>query len=71
MKKSSKVLLLTIITYFYCAQCHEILNDFLDLNDRSAEVQLPNECSEHLKLIKSGIESKLIWALKGKDRRFV
>lgn len=69
MKKSSKVLLLTIFTYFSCAQCHEILNDFLDFNERSAEVHLTKECSDHLRLIKSGIESNKIWAIKGKERQ--
>lgn len=69
MKKSSIVLLLTLFAYFSCAQCHEILDDFLNFNVQSSESQLAKECSDHLGLIKKGIKSKEVWALKGEDRR--
>ncbi|CAO1315794.1 unnamed protein product [Diamesa hyperborea] len=43
----------------------DILTKFINFDDN--ELQLSHECSEHLKIIKNGLENNEIWASKVKD----
>lgn len=42
----------------------DILSKFINFEDN--ELQLSHECSEHLKIVKNGLDNNEIWALKGK-----
>jgi Nose resistant-to-fluoxetine protein, N-terminal domain len=68
MYKSSKALLLTVFMYLlFKVQCHELLIDFLKIEDKSLQVRLTKTCENDLKTLRKGIESDEVWALKVRD----
>lgn len=64
--KMFKTLLLTLFTCLSLrVQCRELLSDFLEFQNHNTQIELSKICSDHLSVIKQGIENKKVWALKG------
>lgn len=70
MSERAKALLLMIIAYLsFDVQCREPLSDFLDFQDRAAQIFLTKTCTDHLGILRKAIEENQVWALKGNESR--
>lgn len=47
--------------------CHELLLDFLKFQDENSKVKLSKQCSNHINVLKNGVDNNELWAIKVRD----